>query len=454
MSNYGIDMDDNTLNKLNALFEAKRLEDIITVLSELHPSDIGEFLMHLDEAEKLEVFLHLPTELASDVILETDDSTRQYLIDSLSKRKLTEIVDEMESDDATDIIGELPDDEALIVLRGIGKEESQEVEKLLQYPDDTAGGIMQSELVAIDENLTVEDAIKSIRTVSDKITDLHNIFIVDKNNKLLGSFHVRKLILVPSKTKVKNIMNPKPLKVRVDMDQEDVAKIFQKYDVISVPVVDFDDRLIGRITVDDVVDVIEEEVFEDFYRMAGLQEDDRIFSSPAFSVKKRLPWLCINLLTAIVAASVVGIFQDTIKTVVALAVLMPIVAGMGGNAGTQTLTVIVRGIALGELTFANARKALIKEITVGIANGVILGCIIALLTYIWNGNPMLGLVLALAMIINIFIASLAGTVIPLALRWFKVDPAIASGIFITTFTDIFGFLSFLGLATIFISYLV
>ncbi len=446
-------MERELLEELKDLVEQRDWKALEARLAQLHPSDIGDFLTYLDEEEKVEVFLLLPPEVASEVILETDKGTRQHLIASLSRTRLTELVDEMDTDDATDLISELPVEEAKIILRGIKPKESMEVERLLKYKEDTAGGIMQAELVAVREDQTVEDTIRAIRAVAEDIPDVHNIFVVDKERKLLGSIPIGKLILAPSTVKVKDIMNPKPVKVTVDMDQEEVARIFQKYDVVSLPVVDHEGRLVGRITVDDVVDVIENEIFEDFYRMAGLQEDDRVFSPPAFSIRKRLPWLFINLFTSLLAASVVGIFQDTIQAMVALAVLMPIVAGMGGNAGTQTLTVIVRGIALGELTFANAKKALFKEILVGIANGIVLGVITATLAYLWKGNPMLGVVLALAMVINLFVASFTGTIIPLTLRWLKIDPAIASGIFITTFTDVFGFLSFLGLATLFMRYL-
>ncbi len=442
------------LTTLNELLERKDKKAIDAFLKELHPADIAELITFIEEPDKLELFLLLPLETASKVIMETDENTRENIIGSLSKRKLTEIVHEMDTDDATDIIGDLPEEEANTVLKSITKEESQEVQRLLQYGEDTAGGIMQAELAAIQEDATVREAVKLLRSVSHDIPDIHNVYVIDKSEKLVGTLPIRKLILNSANIKVKNVMETKPVKVGVDVDQEEVARIFQKYDMISLPVVDFLDRLVGRITVDDVVDVIEEEASEDFYKMAGLKEDDRVFSPAHLSVRKRLPWLFLNLITAIVAASVVGLFQDTIQSVVILAVLMPIVAGMGGNAGTQTLTVIVRGMALGELTFANSKKVLFKEVLVGGLNGIALGFVMAILAYFWRGNPILGFVIGLAMIINLFIAGLTGTLIPLALRSLKVDPALASGVFVTTFTDLFGFLSFLGLATLFIRYLV
>ncbi|MFQ5900491.1 MAG: magnesium transporter [Thermodesulfobacteriota bacterium] len=446
-------MERKELETLKGLLEKRDIKAVRVFLSSLHAADIAELLTFLEGREKVGTFLNLTTDVASKVILETDDSTREYLIASLSKGKLTEIVDEMDTDDATDIIGELPEEEAKIVLEGIDREESEAVQKLLKHEEDTAGGLMQTELVAIKEDATLMEAIDGIRAISEKMPNIHNVFVVAEDNRLVGILPIRKLILNKPKVKVKEIMDHKCVRVRVDLDQEEVARVFQKYNVVSLPVVDFHDRLVGRITIDDVVDVIEEEVFEDFYRMAGLREDDRVFSPTFLSVRKRLPWLFFNLLTAMLAASVVGFFQETIHTVVALAVLMPIVAGMGGNAGTQTLTVIVRGIALGELTFDNARKAFFKEVMVGILNGVAIGTAIAILAYIWKGNFILGLVIGLAMVINMFVAGLTGTIIPLTLRWLKIDPALAAGVFVTTFTDLFGFLSFLGLATLFLRFL-
>ncbi|MBW2637267.1 MAG: magnesium transporter, partial [Deltaproteobacteria bacterium] len=232
--------------------------------------------------------------------------------------------------------------------------------------------------------------------------------------------------------------------------QEEVARMFEKYDLVALPVVDDSGHLLGRITIDDVVDVMEEETSEDIYRIAGLDEDDSIFNEPVESIKKRLPWLYLNLLTALVSALVIGFFEDTIKMMVALAVFMPVVAGLGGNAGSQTLTLIVRGLALGEVTFENSKKALYKQIFVGIANGVAVGLVVGIIAYFWKGIPILGIVLGLAMVINVFVGTLVGTLIPLSLKWFKSDPALGSHIFVTAFTDAFGFFSFLGLAAIFI----
>jgi magnesium transporter len=243
------------------------------------------------------------------------------------------------------------------------------------------------------------------------------------------------------------------ISVRVDMDQEEVARQVASYNLLAIPVVDEENKLVGVITVDDVIDVIKDEATEDVYRLAGVAGDDRVFTRPIESLRKRVPWLQVNLVTAFIAAAVIAVFEDTIEKVTALAFFMPVVAGMGGNAATQTLTVIVRGIALGELTWANSRKALLKEAAVGIGNGVACGLVAGVIVWIWMRDPTLGAIISAAMIINMFVAAIAGTLIPLSLRALKVDPALASSVFITTLTDVFGFLSFLGLATVFIRYL-
>jgi magnesium transporter len=249
-------------------------------------------------------------------------------------------------------------------------------------------------------------------------------------------------------------MTAELISARVDMDQEEVARQVAAYNLLAIPVVDEANKLVGIITVDDVIDVIKDEATEDIYRLAGVAGDERAFTPAGESLRKRLPWLGVNLGTAFLATSVVALFEGTIEQIAALAIFMPIVAGMGGNAATQTLTVVVRGIALGELSWSNSRKALIKEATVGLGNGVVLGVAAALIAWALRGNPMLGIVLGAAMVVNMFVAATAGTLIPLGLRAANIDPALASSVFITTLTDVFGFFAYLGLATLFVSYLV
>jgi magnesium transporter len=334
------------------------------------------------------------------------------------------------------------------------KEESAPVRKLLSYPPDTAGGLMQTELVAVPPEATLSEAVEKVRELVPRAGEIISVYVVNPEGKLQGVVPMRSLILEPSSRRVGDVMLPDVISVQVDMDQEEVAALFRKYDFLVLPVVDKENKLLGRILVDDIVDVIEEEASEDIYRLAGVDKEEHVDDSPARSIRLRLPWLTFNLLTAILAASVVSFFQGTIQKLVILAVFMPIVAGMGGNAGTQSLAVITRAIALGEVTLANAWKVLLKQVVAGIANGVILGVLMAGLAYFYEGSPMLGLVLGMAMVCNMFVAALAGTAIPIILKWLKVDPALASGVIVTTFTDVAGFFSFLGLATLFIHYLI
>jgi magnesium transporter len=438
------------LGQLKEWIGLNREFDIIDLFAQLHPADIADLIDNLEEQEKIRLFSLLDVEKASDVIPELSDISREQILEEISDSKLAEIIDEMDSDDAADVIAELTEEQARAVLDEIEPEESEDLKELLKYDEESAGGIMQSELVSVLETATVRDAVNAVINISDEIENVYNVFVVDDEDVLIGTIPLQKLIIAKRNDAITETIDKSIPSVNVDVDQEEVARMFEKYDLVALPVVDSSGHLLGRITIDDVVDVMEEETSEDLYRIAGLDEDDNIFNEPVQSIKKRLPWLYLNLLTALVSALVIGFFEDTIKMMVALAVFMPVVAGLGGNAGSQTLTLIVRGLALGEVTFENSKKALYKQIFVGIANGVAVGLVVGIIAYFWKGIPILGIVLGLAMIINIFVGTLIGTLIPLSLKWFKSDPALGSHIFVTAFTDAFGFFSFLGLAAIFI----
>ena len=441
------------LGRLKELISLNREFDVIDLFSSLHPADIADLIDNLKEQEKLRLFSLLDVEKASDVITELSDISREQILEGISDKKLAEIVDEMDSDDAADVIAEMSEDQAKAVLEELEPEESEDLKELLKYEEDTAGGIMQSELVSVDAEATINKALHAVVRASDEIENVYNVFVVDSDEKLVGTIPLQKLITSGRTSPVIEAVDKAIPSVNVDVDQEEVARMFEKYDLVDLPVVDHAGHLLGRITVDDIVDVMEEETSEDIYRIAGLDEDDSIFNDPVQSVKKRLPWLYLNLLTALASVLVISFFENTIQMVIALAVFMPVVAAIGGNAGSQTLTLIVRGMALGEVTFENSKKALYNQITVGIVNGVAIGLVIGTIAYLWKGMPVLGLVLGLAMIINVFVGTLIGTLIPLSLKWLKADPALGSHIFVTAFTDAFGFFSFLGLATIFLKLL-
>lgn len=442
-----------TLQTLRDLISLHREFDIIDLFSDMHPADIADLIDELDEEDRLQLFSLLDVDTASDVILELSDNSREQLIEDLSNEKLTDIIEEMESDDKADIIAELSDDQAKAVLEAIEPEESEEVKELLKYAEDTAGGIMQSELVSVKKTATINDAFQAVVDAKDDMENIHNIFVVDEEDRLVGTVPLQRLITMKRFTPIVDVIDEDIPSVKADMDQEEVARLFKKYDLVAVGVVDNQQHLLGRITIDDVVDAMQEETSEDMYRIAGLGHDDTIFNKVADSVKKRLPWLYLNLLTALTSVLVIGFFEDTIKVMVALVFFMPVVAGLGGNSGGQTLALIIRGIALGEITFENARRVLFRQIAVGVANGVAVGIVIAIIAFFWKGIPILGLILGMAMIISIFAGTMAGVLIPLALKKLNQDPALGSNILLTAFTDAFGFLTYLSLATIFIKLL-
>jgi len=332
------------------------------------------------------------------------------------------------------------------------RKDSGDVQHLLAYGEQTAGRIMNPEVFALAEDLTAGEAIEALQR-SREVEMVFYLYVVDERRHLVGVVSLRRLLLVSPETPLKRIMTSELIKARVDTDQEEVAQEVANYNLLAIPVVDDENKLVGIITVDDVIDVIKDEATEDILRLAGVSADEHVFTSPWEAWRKRLPWLGVNLVAATLAALVVREFQATVEQVVALAALMTVVASMGGNAATQTLTVIVRGIALGELTWSNSRRVLGKEALVGIANGLVLGGAGAGVAWGVFGNPYLGAILALAMVINLLIAAIAATLIPIALRALKIDPALASAVFITTMTDVFGFFAFLGLATAFLPYL-
>lgn len=443
-----VQMAEHNFEQILEYFENDQATKLRPVLNEMHPADIAHIINQLPGEYQQKAFSLLTAEVASEVILDLHEEVREDILEHINQRRLVKIMDEMDSDEAADIAAELGEEQLRDVLDKIDKEDSDEIKELLIYDEDTAGGLMQKEIISVNESMKRDEIIEYIRENHEDVENFHYIFVTDSERKLKGILEITKLLLARINDHAYNLMEPEIIAVPVDMDQEQVAHLFRKYDIYILPVVNSDNILLGRITVDDIIDVIDEEASEDAYKMVGLENEDRVFTKPINSVSKRLPWLTLNLFTAFLVSSVVGIFEATIAKLSILAVLMPIVAGLGGNSGTQTLTVIIRGIALGELTINNTGKAIFKEITVGILNGFIIGTVAMLASYFLKGNFMLGVVLGVAMICNMFIAGLIGSLIPVVLKSLKIDPALASSIIITMLTDIGGFASFLGLASI------
>src|SRR5687767_10148450 len=446
---------DLVLDSVKRLLRIGATANLLNLLQKQHPADLAQIFSELVDKDREAAFSLLAERngrLAMETISELGPESGAALLAARSAEEIAKLAQEIPSDDAAALIDNLPEDLSAAVLDLMRPKESGVVENLLEYAERTAGRIMNPHVFALSEDITVGEAITELQSSRD-VEMVFYLYVVDERRHLVGVTSLRRLLLVSPETPLKRIMATDLISARVDTDQEEVARQVAAYNLLAIPVTDEENKLVGIITVDDVIDVIKDEATEDIYRLAGVAGDERAFTPARESLRKRLPWLAINLVTAFLAASVVALFEGTISQITALAVFMPIVAGMGGNAGTQTLTVIVRGIALGELTWSNSRKALLKEALVGIGNGVALGATAALVVWATRNDPVLGAVLGMAMIINMFVAATAGTLVPLGLRAVNVDPALASSVFITTMTDVFGFFSFLGLATIFSQYL-
>jgi magnesium transporter len=423
------------------------------ILSKLHPSDIAELLGELQENFRKPTFgllVQRDRTLASEALSELGVERGAELLMDMSAEEISRLLQELDPDDAAEFVGYLPAELQEEILGAMRQKDAAEVQDLLQYPEQTAGRIMNPNVFSLHEDTTVGEAITRLQT-SGELEMVFYIYLVDDRNHLVGVLSLRQLLLKRPEIRLKDIMVTRVIRAATDTDQEEVAQLVDSYNILAIPVVDEENKLVGLITVDDVIDVIKEEATEDIYRLAGLDVHERVFSPPRTSVRMRIPWLAVNLVTAFLAAFVVSLFEGTIQKFAILAVFMPIVPLLGGNAGTQTLTVMVRGIALGELSWSNSRKALFKELLVGLLNGLAIGLVVGLVGFVWTGNPVLGAVLAVAMIGNLVVAAVMGTLVPLALRWLNVDPALASSVFVTTATDVFGLLFFLGLGAYFLT---
>ena len=447
---------DLVLDSVKRLLRIGASANLLNLLQKQHPADLAQIFSELPDKEREAAFsLHAERNgrLAMEAISELGPETGATLLATRSADEIAKLAQEIPSDDAAALIDYLPEELSAAVLDLMRPKESGVVENLLEYAERTAGRIMNPHVFALNEDLTVGEAITELQSNRD-VEMVFYLYVVDERRHLVGVVSLRRLLLVSPETPLKRIMTADLMSARVDMDQEEVARQVASYNLLAIPVVDEENKLVGVITVDDVIDVIKDEATEDIYRLAGVAGDERVFTSPKETFRKRLPTLAIQLVTLFAAAAVIAAFEPTIGKVTALAVFMPIVAGMGATAATQTLTVMVRGLALGELTWSNSRKALLKEVALGVGNGILLGVVAAIVTWAAKGDPVLGLLLGLAMIINLFIAAAAGTLVPIGLRAANLDPALASSVVVTTMTDVLGFATFLGLATVFLRYLV
>jgi magnesium transporter len=427
----------------------ERLSDLV---EDAHPADVSRVIRELPRDDQVRLFRLLSPQHAGEVLAELDDPTLRDLVGSLPEVEVSRVLDRMPPEQVVDVVVELPKERADELLELMEEEKSEEVQELLEYTEGTAGRLMSPEFVAVREDATVAAAIEHIRKAASGEGAFY-LYVVDDHDHLVGVVPLHRLLAADAPTPIRAIRTDEVESVRVDTDQEEVARLVQHYNLIQIPVVDVNRRLLGTIGVDDVIDVIREEATEDIQRLGGVAGDETVLDPPRAVFVKRNLWRLINLGTAVLAASVIGLFESSIQTLATLAVFMPIVASMGGIATTQTATVVVRGIALGDMTAAVLRRVLSKELWLGLTTGAANGLVIALIAYLWKGQLLLSLILAVALMANMMVAAVVGTLIPIALKTSRVDPAIASSVIITTFTDVFGFFSFLGLATLLIGFL-
>ncbi len=424
---------------------------LLNILIDLHPADIEEILNRLKKDDRKYLFEILPPDLAGDVIPELDTPVVEDVLDGVSEKKISQLIDNMESDDAADLVGDLPDDVAQKVLEHAEDEVSQEVKELLHYDEDTAGGIMALEYLAMPETATVNETIEKIREARDDIDDLYNIWVVDDERRLIGSVSLTDLVLAKGYSTLREIMNVDIHFVKTDMDQEEVANFFRKYDLVSAPVVNEKKQIVGRITIDDVIDVLEEEGSEDISFIAGAPDEEIMEDSPFVLSKARVPWLLVAFIGEIIAAFILNSFEATISQKLMTAFFIPIIMAMGGSTGQQASVIVVRGLATGDINLSDLRSRLLRELKITLLNGSFFATLIFIIVFLWNGITF-AIILAVSMFVVINYAGIVGSLIPFLFKKLSIDPALAAAPFVSTSNDIVGLLIYLTITTLSLTY--
>jgi len=442
------------INLIRRLLDNEHDTKIKKILKDSQIPDIAILIDQLSDKFKIKIYLLLPTQISSEVLLQISQHSRKFILKSLRNKYIVSLIEKAESDDSVDILGEVPKSKAKSILSELTKEKKEQIAPLIKYEEDTAGGLMQSELISLPSNTIVKEAINQAKKELIDLEGVVYIYVTDKKGILKGVVSITDIISSSTVKQLGQIMNKHVIKLRPDMDVEKVAKIFKDEDIMALPVVDKKGILLGRVTVDDVIDVLEEEATEDMFRIAGVDPDEHVYDPMRRSIKKRLPWLILNLVTTTLAALVIVLFRGTLESLVILAAFLPIIAGMGGNAGTQTLTLMIRGIALNQIHSKSFKKLLFKEMGVGVFNGFVTGVIMAVIVVLWLQKISVGIVIVSSMTITLLVSGFLGVSIPLLLKSMKVDPAIASSVFITTFVDVVGFFAFLGIAQLLLHYII
>ena len=440
----------SSLHKLkNRLIDGKIVASQ-NLLNNLHPSELARLIESLPLNERALVWEMIDKNIEGEVLVEVSDEVRDGLIEKMDTDELITAIDGMALDDLADLVADLPETLMQEVIKSMGHQDRERLEKVLAYDEDSAGGLMNTDILTVRPDVTVEVTLRYLRNQKAIPRDTDSIFVVNRKNEYRGTLLLSRILTEDPQTQVSEIMSKKIFPISVDAPSENVVWEFENRDLVSAPVIDNQNKLLGRITVDDVVDVIRDEAEHSLMSAVGLDEEEDMFSPATKSAKRRAVWLGVNLITAFIAASVVDIFETTLDKIVLLAILMPIVPSMGGVAGTQSLTIMTRALALGHIDKSNLSGILKKEILVGIINGILWAVVVGGLTYLWFKNALVGAVIAGAMTINLIVAALAGFLIPITLKRFNIDPALAGGVVLTTITDVIGYMTFLGLGAIFL----
>jgi len=439
------------LEALRSALDGGALRPAQRMLTGLHPAEIALLLESVPPRQRELVWNMVDPELEGDVLLELSEGVRQELIEEMETEELVAAAEGMELDDLADLVRELPEAVTMQVLRSMDQRDRERLRKVLSWPEDSAGGLMNTDTVSVRPDVTLEVVLRYLRMRGELPSRTDSLFVVDRDDRYLGTILLTRIITGDPENTVGDSLDTDAPRIEPDMPAHDVARLFQERDLVSAAVVDSSGSLLGRITIDDVVDVIREEAAHEVMSMAGLKDEEDLFAGIVPSTRRRLLWLGINLLTAFLAAAVVKNFEATIEKVAALAALLPIVASMGGIAGTQTVTLLIRGLALGQVQWSNARWLLFKEIAVGGLNGLIWAVVVGAVTVVWFGTWQIAAIIAAAMLINLLAAAAVGVLVPLALRRLDIDPALSAGVILTTFTDCIGFATLLGLGALFLT---
>ncbi len=439
------------LRALRAALGHGALRSAHRMVNALHPAEIASLLESLPPAQREVVWEFVEPELEGEVLVELNEHVRAALIEGMDAQELLAATEGMEVDDLADLVGDLPETVTLQLLKSLDSQDRERLRTVLSFPEDSAGGLMNTDTVSVRPDVTVEVVLRYLRMRGELPEKTDSLFVVDRHDRYLGTVALTRLLTDDPERPVGEIVDSEAPRIDPSLSAHEVTQIFQDRDLVSAAVVDGGGRLLGRITIDDVVDVIREEAQHSVFSMAGLRDEEDVFAGVLISAKRRMLWLGINLITAFLAGFVVQRFEGTIAKVAALAALMPIVASMGGIAGTQTVTLIIRGLALGQIEWANARWLLFKEIAVGGLNGLIWALVVGGVTMFWLGTWQIGLIIAAALVINLLAAALVGVLVPLMLRRLRIDPALSAGVILTTFTDVIGFATLLGLGALFLT---